>query len=931
MIFSTLFKPKWKSKDPRVRLLAISQELNGSTSEHHTILKSLATDDTNVEVKIAALTKLSNFELWLTASKSGDKILRQHANSIIEKVVTNQNKDIQLSNEQKFLFLDEKPSTALLEKWLKVEENKNLVITLFEKIDKPQLALPLFERSSNVEIQRYIIDLQDNASMLEKLLKRCKNSELTESINTRLSNLKEAKEKPIQIEKGAQLILAKLLKLKDSKEFVAFNKERTLLSEQWKSHLEDFSLLDQKLVNLLTAKFEKIDSSLKVVALSLEEQHNQELMIKRHKEQQSTELSNINAEIELITKSLSLSVFENTDEKAEVVTNRLDNLSQQVDGSVIENKLKLEFQKTIKVLLNKAQHIDEIAELVTKATHLISRISQLNTPSQLDELNDKYPQFEAWKKEWKQETGQLSEYIPDSITNAFKDICNQWNDACEPLLKEQKQKLFKTRNKLKDVSHLITSGKFNVAFGVFKKARTLFEQLSENQKSQLQREYEKVEKQIADLSDWENYIATPKKVELVELVTKLVNSPLKDPNEQAKLVKQYRKQWNSLGFADEDKEQSLNDAFNKASEEAFVPCRQYYAEQEQQRAKNLKVREEIVVELTKLVESLNTDPSNIKLIEKTFNDLHKQWLSAGQVNRDIYEVVKSRYNEQYRLVKSFLNNYYEENAREKNKIIAQAKALLESGDIVSAANKVKDLQKDWKNVAYAGSKKENNLWNEFRKINDEIFQLRSQQFEQDKKANKELEKELLTELEPLLQSSLNIESVHTAKQLLAQLNTIKGSANEAAIKGVRHNIQTLESRLNKAINSLEMQTKKQHSKLLLSTIEDMFEHKHSFSQVENTGSLSSAWTKKLSKISFSNDESTERLNNTLVIEILAGVDSPKEDQEARMKVQVELMQHQLTSGETLNIEQAFDDWLDVGVVTDNCISYFQRIKPLISF
>ena len=61
--------------------------------------------------------------------------------------------------------------------------------------------------------------------------------------------------------------------------------------------------------------------------------------------------------------------------------------------------------------------------------------------------------------------------------------------------------------------------------------------------------------------------------------------------------------------------------------------------------------------------------------------------------------------------------------------------LLAEEDIYAAVSQVKLLQSQWRDTGYAGSKIENKLWQNFRKINDEIFSKREQQNAIEKNAN----------------------------------------------------------------------------------------------------------------------------------------------------------------------------------------------------
>ena len=109
-------------------------------------------------------------------------------------------------------------------------------------------------------------------------------------------------------------------------------------------------------------------------------------------------------------------------------------------------------------------------------------------------------------QEWKTVEKKASGILPESIVDAFQEIKKQWQQGLKPLIKEQDSLLSQCHKKISDVKRLITSGKYNAAFGVFKKAKKNFDLLSDKQKSRVQRDFNDISDQISELSDLEQSI-----------------------------------------------------------------------------------------------------------------------------------------------------------------------------------------------------------------------------------------------------------------------------------------------------------------------------------------------------------------------------------------------------------------------------------------
>jgi exonuclease SbcC len=96
--------------------------------------------------------------------------------------------------------------------------------------------------------------------------------------------------------------------------------------------------------------------------------------------------------------------------------------------------------------------------------------------------------------------------------------------------------------------------------------------------------------------------------------------------------------------------------------------------------------------------------------------------------------------------------------------------------------------------------------------------------------------------------------------------------------------------------------------------------------------LSPAWRKMLIEeifaASVNKNIDHNRQLKTLELEILAGLDSPKEFAQQRMQIQVKLMQDKMTSGVGINLEQSFNEWLSQGAISKDDLPLILRVKPI---
>lgn len=950
MIFSKFLKKKWQHKDSSVRVEAINNNLSIEQPEQREIIAQLASDDENENVRRAALIKLASYQSWLKHSQENSMAkIKQYAGKKIAAILTGQD-EIKISEQEKLAYIATYNHYSLYEDWLKIAENSNLVIALFEKIAnknkdavgtkltlKPHLLLNLFSQKQNIEVQQYIIDKVDDIELLEKLKKKSTHADITEQLTDKISRLQFAIEQPIVLRKKINLVLAKLQALKDQYDYQVYIAKRGQLVDEWQALASEFDCFLTDEVNSFTAKKATILAQLDKLFAVKAEQHAQAEIARELDEKKQQARQHFEKTLAIIDQTLTTSIFENEEIDEQQYQTLFDKLTSEIIASVLIKDEQNAFITKICQQQQKLQQLPEIAQSVSDATHLISKISQLALPTTVVEMNERLAIYQQWLTNWKDAEKKASGSLPDSIKSSAQEIQKKWREALKPLQQQQKQEFSATQKKLHDVKRLIGAGKYNVAFGVFKKAKQLFNALSEQQQHRIQKDYDAINEKIAELADWEHYIATPRKQKLLAEIKAIVDTPLDNPNEQAEKVKQYRKTWNSLGHADDDAEQSLNTEFNQLCETAFAPCRLYFAEQEKLRAQHLIMRQSYVEQAKLLAEQItqttetDNSPAEIdyKNVEVELNQLIKQWQSAGQVDRAVYQDVNSQFTLALQPVKSAIKSFHQQNKFEKQNLIKSAEKLLTEEDVFAAVAQVKDLQNQWRNIGYAGPKVENKLWQNFRKINDDIFAKREQQSALDKSTTNAKMTEFVNSLATLEATFVELTQLSTLQQYSQALQSLSQEVAQQKPK-----MLTLEKQINAKIKMVEQKIvevkladEKRQWGYLFSTLEHAMENSQSFAEQPDYPQLSTFWQKKLTELASYTDV-VDRAEATLALEILSGIPSPSELQQHRMTVQVNLMQAQMSSGIPIDLPLKFTEWLMLGQFTKQDLEFLARIKPI---
>lgn len=930
MIFSRFRnKSSWQNKDSNIRISAINNELDKDNTEQKAILLSLLAEDKSELVRRAVLLKLDDFNVWYQASENNEQPkVREYAEKEVHAIIFGE-RSLKLSVDEKLTFIAAQTKLALLEMWLKVENNPQVIIALYKKIAKPQLALTVFKNNQQSDVQQFLVNQTSSIELLEKLLKKSTLDSISSSINDKISALIAEQEKPVKLAKQAQLTLAKLLALKDVSDYQAVIDKQAELAQQWLVLTDDFGCLEQEQQLTFTNKYQEITEQLtKIFAIKAESFEQQKIAAALALEKQQIK-DKILLSVQQHEQSLSDSIFESNHIDEEVFLQQLNKLHEEISSSVLSNKEKETFISNVKLIENKLSKLPEIAESLTEATHLISKISQISVPENLAELTEKETNYLQWLDKWHVVSKKSNGSLPESIVSAYRDIVKQWNSALKPLNQQQKQHFHQVQRKISDFNRLASNGKFNACFGVFKKIKTGFEQLNTQQQQRLQRDYDLTQEKINELSDWEHYISTPKKQALLEQMTQLVSEPLDNPSEQAAKVKEYRNQWNTLGHAEDDVEHVLNEQFNEACEKAFAPCRLFYAEQDKIRANHLSNRLALVEETKSFTDSFDVNNVNWKAIDAKLNQLKQKWRDAGEVDRNKYRDLNEQFNTLLKPIKLAMHQHHQDNSTAKLSLIKQAEKALVNDDIQLAVNDVKKLQTQWRDIGYSGPKDENKLWQQFRTVNDQVFDRRNAEQNKQKEQQSELANkyfESISEIEARVLTDKNVKSINLGvDELLSLKKDLK--QEPLPLKPVFNKIEVLVNVFEKELAVFKQLANKQSWQFVFSALFDSIESGN-ISVSENFQALPMSWQKKLSNLPTKESDYNDRLTQTITLEVMAKVDSPEKEKEQRLAIQIELMQSHMSSGEQFNLEDGLFAWLNIGKLSDKDFALLERVKNI---
>lgn len=197
--------------------------------------------------------------------------------------------------------------------------------------------------------------------------------------------------------------------------------------------------------------------------------------------------------------------------------------------------------------------------------------------------------------------------------------------------------------------------------------------------------------------------------------------------------------------------QRYQDAHRKAS----IKIAQHYETLDLARWESYTRKLDLCAELEKLL-ALGDDAMN--QASKKLNEIREQWKNLGAVPKEKNEEINPRYLELTRQLQHKVDEFFARKrqtqklaAAEKEKLCIQAEELARSTEWKATAEKMRELQAQWKQLPRAGSH-ENDLFKRFHTAADTFFTARKAAFDARDKRFQELEdrkKLLISEAENL--------------------------------------------------------------------------------------------------------------------------------------------------------------------------------------
>ncbi|NRB40925.1 MAG: DUF349 domain-containing protein [Pseudomonadales bacterium] len=857
---------KWQHEDAGIRLQAIEQ----ITDSQHDILEKIAREDVDAQVRAKAIEKINDKNALLTLSENS-KIAAQALKRWVEVLNDSQHTSAYDAEQIIAHCSDAKHLGAIIT----YSHNNSFPELALAGITDESAIIKLIEDSKSSRLWQQAIGKINSEANLKKAatLVKGRDKGASQQIKQKLAALQQQSDRLKNINTEQQRLQNKAEQLLNSHTPLHLEGEILNLQQQWQT------LLNSDTENAINAETQQqFTSSVEQLSNQLQQQQQTIAETKEQAALQQAEKADFNAASNI---------------KTQLQQNPLDNEVLQQSQDVI-SKLNIQNHKKLSAQIN--QHFTLNASL--QAFKLLTQ--QDKTP--IEKLGAQALENSLKRcEELLPQTRKLD--IESSVVTRLENLQSQ--------LKQQQQSQIKTSQAIEtQLSQLLEATENNLddneidqARKNLKQLKRYSEKLNKKQLHKYQPAISRIHKRLEALDDWKTYSTEPKREALLQAMQGLVAAQLTAELRLNK-IKDLQQQWKALGYC---QNQDLWKTFQKASDEAYAPCKENFDQQKNLREFNAQQRTTICEQLEQFVaqQDLNSQELDWRSIEKLNRSIIQEWKKFSPVDPKKNKALQKRFSTSFDAINHAIHQQQLNAEQALQSLCDEAQELNSAEDKQQAINNFQQLLQQWKTVSSQGTsrhKQQQNLWALFKQAGDALYEGRQSQFqaaEQEsldngKKATDIIKQiqDLATAIKQKTQSEIGVDQ--QAFQQAQKDFYALGALPKNKFKSLKQGFESASESINDAITQAANNSWQQQLQALVS-----FGETCSALEIENAGNIDSSIPENFSakwrdavQTRFSNSLSADELTQaarTLCIEMekLNGLDTPEADSTLKMQLQMQ--------------------------------------------
>ena len=230
--------------------------------------------------------------------------------------------------------------------------------------------------------------------------------------------------------------------------------------------------------------------------------------------------------------------------------------------------------------------------------------------------------------------------------------------------------------------------------------------------------------EMREAEEWKRWANVQVQEELCARMEALVPNAETEPEKAANEMRQLQEKWKLVAAAPRSQASALWTRFKTAQDQVYEKCKDFFAQQNVERAENLKKK----LALAERAEALQDSTDWVKTAE-AIKQLQAEWKEIGPVTRgheraswERFRAACDRFFTRRQEDLKQRKHDWTENLRKKEALVAEAEQLAQSSEWEKAAARIKQLQVEWKGIGPVKRSKSEAIWQRFRAACDLFFE-----------------------------------------------------------------------------------------------------------------------------------------------------------------------------------------------------------------
>ena len=220
--------------------------------------------------------------------------------------------------------------------------------------------------------------------------------------------------------------------------------------------------------------------------------------------------------------------------------------------------------------------------------------------------------------------------------------------------------------------------------------------------SKFRHKFQRLNFTAKEYDDWAEFATSDKRTELINAVNAVSEKKL-DPRKLANEINSLQKQWQNLDQHGKTASKEKWASFKEACEQAWLPCKDYFAELEGKKEENKKKKLDLILQIEAFPTGKSIENTTVIQIVKFLKMVHEKWKIFSPVPDQDFQELNKKFRDSRDGVNSLLAGVEEFNKGKKEALINEVKSLsLEELD--ETVIKIREIQEQWKTLGPAGKK-----------------------------------------------------------------------------------------------------------------------------------------------------------------------------------------------------------------------------------